>query len=498
MNNVFDFIAFLLSDVGNSISTYAGIEHKSIKLVGKDELFLNKFIEELKAFHQQQGNDSYNSIIRDGIPDSLFQKYIKNDAFRRNKDAVYFLVSEIAMVFLNSDNLLEASQEAYQIERFNHNSIGFRQLNSNDSVQKTGYILLPDLGTFGGKNSSSSVNFEKIHLNHLIILTPSDLVARNGERFEIRNILPLKSSHQSGNMVDQVLTIAVSPLTDRWLLNDQPKVIRNNYDNEEYLFTCEGITDENLVMTRVNAAYQEACAHRAQILVFPEMYGTKELSVNAADIISNTTSHPGPLVVMPSWWHDCKNKASFLDENLGFIYGQNKHFPFLYNITNEKYKHPSLEKLRNSDYTIYLYHLPTVGRICICICKDFLMDSYRRILSERLEASIILVPAFSPKSEHFTNCLDELRHAGTYGVFVNCCAALCNKTGTYSPVTADAVIGEVTSTRSFSNRDDPPLYLLKPECNGSCENRDTCVFIIQIRSDGNISANHVCKSSYWQ
>ena len=495
--NIFDFIAFLLYDLESYATTKAaGLESLSYDPADSYKEYVAEFINKIKTAYNYQKMDYFHYIVNEGIPAEIYKEYLNNYNFRINKDAVFYLVNSIVINLLNSDSILKAAHSASRKARFINKTVGFKQLNSDKSVEETKYIILPDLGTFGDENkiNRTTTNFEKIYLKGLIILTISDLCTRKGESYEIRNILPEEASHYSRYPLDGKLVIAVSPISDRWLLKDQPKIIANNYGTKEYLFECDGITDEEFIKSRIVSAYRESCSQGAHILLFPEMFGTEDLSNHADDVIKNHAGSDAPLIVMPSWWHDNMNTASVVDDALVTVYKQSKFNPFLYSPHSPKYQHNSREYLQNTERIIYIYHLPGIGRICICICKDFLMDSYRRMLSESLEASIILIPAFSPKIEHFTNCMDELKHAGSYGVFVNCCAARCSADSEQPSISKHDTVGAISITRALSDESDPPLRLLHPTCNGNCGGDKTCcVFIIKITTDGTVSIEHVHK-----
>ncbi len=493
--NIFDFIAELLRASPKYATIAAGLESLSYDLAENDKEFAAKLIDDIKHAYSLQGKNFFNYIVSEGIPAEIYEKYRNNSKFRSNEDAPFYLVNSIVKNLLNYDSILTATHNAYKRSRY-QGQIGFKHLNSDKSVEETQYIILPDLGTFGDSNiiSGATTTFEKFYLKGLIVLTTSDLHTQRGDSYEIRNVLPEEANHNSRYPTDKTLVIAVSPISNRWLLNDQPSIITNEYGTKEYLFECDGITNEEYVTSRVEAAYKEACSHGAHILLFPEMYGTKDLSENAENVISPPTSSNAPLIIMPSWWHNNVNTASVVNDALVTLYEQAKFNPFLYNPKTQRYPHASRENLQNSEHIIYIYHLPRIGRICVCICKDFLMNSYRRMLSEKLEASILLIPAFSPKIEHFTSCMDELKLAGSYGVFINCCAATCNADPNHLSISNKDAVGAISLTRVLSDESDPPFRLLHPTCDGNCGNNKTCcVFIITVTENGIITTKHVHK-----
>lgn len=486
--SLFDFIALLLSDLKENSIRYAGLQVKARGIKDKYQKFIDDLIDEVKDSYRQNSKDLLEYIVTYGIPPDIFNQYATNEEFRMNTDAVYQLAAETAKQFLNRDNLKKASREAYELAKNKDHTIGFKQLNSDQSVQETGYILLPDLGTFSDKFSKSTTRYEKIWLKGLIILTPDDLKIKDGTQFEIRNVIPNKESHLQQNPVDNKLIFAVSPICNLWLLKEKRVIYENRFNTAEYRFQIDGLTDEDFITRRVDSAYRTACKYKPHLLMFPEMYGTEKLALHADDIITNTDNDDAPLVIMPSWWHDKANEAAVLDDALTTLFLQAKHSPFLY--TSRKPE--ELEDLEHHKHLVYMFHFPDIGRICICICKDFLMDSYRRMLCESLEASFILVPAFTPVVDHFVNCMDGLRQSGTYGLFVNCCAARINPNDENDLITDDSIVGEVTLTRSVSTEDNPPSKLLKPKCGGICGGPDTCcVFIITISSEGEITAAHI-------
>ena len=497
----FDFVALLIHELGlDAAARYAGLESKTYIL---DEGFrgeADRFIENLVKYYVDNYASSNNDQIRQhivdkGIPSDLYKAYCGDVRFRNNKDAVYYLVRKITASLLTYEVLLYASQRAERMEQFLHHKDGFRkngfaQLNSEKSVKETGYILLPDLGTFGDEKEiiKSTTKYEKIYLKGLIVLTADELKTRNGQTYEVRNIIPPEYSHLREYPQDGKMVIAVSPIHREWLLIDRPRIeINPSNGTREYLFECDGVTDESLIINRVKAAYKIASKYGARILLFPEMYGTESLSNYAADSIGITSDSNVPIVVMPSWWHDNLNTAPVLNEALLPVFDQAKHSSFIYtdDSKKEKYPEPSRENLKNKDHIVYLYHIPRIGRMCVCICKDFLMDTYRRMLSESLEASFMLIPAFSPEIDHFLNCMGELRRAGSHGVMVNCCAAFYAGLKT-ADLEQNHDVGAVTLMRPIKFGSDlSSVKLLTSSCSGKC-NEANCVFIITITDDGNV------------
>ncbi|MDO4413652.1 MAG: hypothetical protein Q4C20_01100 [Erysipelotrichaceae bacterium] len=488
--SLFDFIALLLSDLKENSTRYAGLQVKSRGIHCEYQKFIDDLIDEVKDNYRQNDKDLLQNIVTDGIPPDIFNQYVTNEEFRKNTDAVYQLASDAAKSFLSPDNLLKASQEAYKLANNKDHTTGFKQLNSDQSVKETGYILLPDLGTFGNKMSKSTTRYEKIWLKNLIILTPDDLVTKDKTLFEVRNVIADKHSHLQQTTDNATLTFALSPICDRWLLKDSPVIYENEFGTKEYRFQIDGLTDEDFITRRVKSAYRTACEYKPHLLMFPEMYGTENLSRHADEIIRNASDGDGPLIIMPSWWHDQTNEAPVMDDSLTPLCSQSKHSPFLYMVGEPG----ELEDLEHHENLVYLFHYPDIGRICVCICKDFLMDSYRRMLCESLEASIILVPAFTPEIDSFKNCMDGLKQSGTYGLFINCCAARANPGGVYTPINSKCIVGEVSLTRSAGTKYGSPYRLLKPQCNGVCGGPDTCcVFIVTITSSGRIKVKHIHK-----
>lgn len=501
--SIFDFIALLLSDLGETAyRDYAGLQVKSLYLNDNQQAFIRDFIDKIKKSYTKRNKNYRTDIVKDGIPDDVSTAYTTNTTFRSNKDAVYKLAYEIPKCFLNYDNVLDASQTAYDLAQAN-NSVGFSQLNSDKSVATTNYILLPDLGTFGDidnvdqtsktdkpyRVNKSTTPYEKILLNRLIILTVSDLKTKDGRQYQVQNVMPSRGTHTIRKLPNEPLVLAVSPICNRWLLRDNPSITTNKYCNDEYRFQIDGLSDEEYVIKRVFASYKEASKYGVDIMLFPEMYGTKVLTLQPYVIFKDITDGKIPIAVMPSYWHDRTNEAPVLDDAALPLFCQRKYSSFLYEKDGLRY----LEDLSNNDRQVIMYHSPKIGRLCVCICKDFLMDSYRRMLSESLEASILLVPAFTPDTAPFTKCLDELKHAGTYGLFVNCCAAhpVKKKNSDEALITNKCVAGQVTVTKAPSDNSTPSYKLLHPKCNGNCGGPEShCIFIITITDDGSITVDH--------
>ena len=161
--SIFDFIAILLKELGPAISTrYAGLRSRTIEAADEFKEAAEKYIDDIKKYYADNhlgisADKILEMIVEKGIPVEVYKAYDANTSFKNNKDAVYYFVTRISATLLNYDVLLNTSRKAERMEQFKHahahlGERGFSQLNSDQSVADTGFMLLPDLGTFGDEN----------------------------------------------------------------------------------------------------------------------------------------------------------------------------------------------------------------------------------------------------------------------------------------------------------------------------------------------------------
>lgn len=171
--NIFDFIAFLLKELGSEADRrYSGLQTLSYVPAPDYIAFVNHFIADIRNYYSSQNKDYFHYIVTEDFPKRFFNNYLENTSFRENKDAVFELAKTICREFFNKENIRTASEKAYHLEQaFNHKN-GFSQLNSNQNAEETGYLLLPDLGTFGDENklNKTTTTFEKILLKGIIVV----------------------------------------------------------------------------------------------------------------------------------------------------------------------------------------------------------------------------------------------------------------------------------------------------------------------------------------
>lgn len=280
----------------------------------------------------------------------------------------------------------------------------------------------------------------------------------------------------------QTLRIAVCPVACRDFLNVETYSKPISAEISKKFCSVSGLKDEIFAYNRIQAAFMKAGMEHADILIFPEMLGNKEVLSQAFfdEIRKNLKAlkYPMPwLTLMPTWWHEYRNELYVLDSSGKCLCIQQKQKPYLF---RNKYE----EDLRDPEPVIHMVHIPGVGRFAFPICRDLLEDDYIRIMLRQLRTTFLLCPSYSPHKTQFDfTAVDGIKY-GCYTVWCNTCAAYYDKG--QPPSHIGLVAGPQTPPET--------IKLLSPECGGKCGNENTaCIFIIDIEMDrsANISYKHI-------
>ena len=115
----------------------------------------------------------------------------------------------------------------------------------------------------------------------------------------------------------------------------------------------------------------------------------------------------------------------------------------------------------------YIIHLPTVHRIIILICSEFLdfCNGNKAPLFTEACCTLVLVPSYSQGEHDFRNSLQALKGFGTSVVWGNSCG-----------ISGRHTIGGC----SVAGFDKPYLFSSVCECDGSCKGNESCVFVVSL------------------
>ena len=447
-------------------------------------------VNEIQEYNQAAGDtNDYRKIVLDGIPFTIHEKISNFISANGGGAAAYTLMKKITKLCLNRDRVLEYARSLVD-RKAEGLPEGFGHLNTEESVKKSGILIIPDLGYFGEGSElgiRDSDRLSRIQMHCLIGIRSSDLKTSAATAYTIWNIVPPADVLPRKHLTE--LKIAVSPITKYSFLDTSEEKFINDNGEIENIVTVNSITDKERLNNRLRAVFEKAVSCKADILLFCEMYGTEKLIRDPEKILGSDSGRLS-LIVLPSWWHDGKNEAHVLDSSFTELFCQSKKYAAYFK-QDDKQKPKNREGLQGREKTIYIYHWPDIGRIVVTICMDFLTNPYRQLISKILDASFILVPAYSRGEADFANCLDGLRPYGCYGVFINSCAALPNEKR--KDFQESDYIGKViTPWKKIPGGIDTEAFLI-PECGTNCGgDADPCLFLITITDKGALKAEHLC------
>ncbi len=303
----------------------------------------------------------------------------------------------------------------------------------NTNVSETGVLLLPKIGCVWEKEVKRGL--QSLMKSYLYILE-SDL---NG--YTIKNHLVNRTVSELTKTSDHI-RIAVSPLTNENILQ-----IDDDYERDDVKYLAvQGVghnkADSEAVKEKVLAGIRKAIEHHVDILMYPEMLGTKTILEEALQEIAKNeivkyNSAPF-LVLLPTTWqvdgtqainpwregnntnklHIVISKDVFDGENLKTSIVQQKQVA--YREREEEFQ-GRLEDIQ-SDKVIHILHLPGLGRIVFPICADLTDQNYRSRLLYTLKATLILCPSFSKGMDDFIQLTALGNDTGCRVIWCNSCA----------------------------------------------------------------------------
>lgn len=161
-----------------------------------------------------------------------------------------------------------------------------------------------------------------------------------------------------------------------------------------------------------------AGAEEADLLLFPEILGTKSIQEEIeAALYENESEYPR-MTICPSIWKRNKNSCRILDEMGMLLAEQEKHFGAQLG--------GKLEDIK-SNQKVYLFHCEGIGRIAVLICMDFLVNTYREFVVKELKATLVLVPSYSSGEYNFETKAMNYMDLDCQVIWINCCSAAKGK-----------------------------------------------------------------------
>ncbi len=355
----------------------------------------------------------------------------------------------------------------------------------NTNFEETGVCILPKgsavttLRTVIGKSSKSPRKTARELTSLAGRLVNIDYVYRSelGGICLENVVLPLD---QKGNP-PSVISIAATPLLSgsrKDVLHYDPVVTRNE-EGEKRFFDNVLLLKEAEANKRMAAAFRAARRYHADILIGPEICGTKvmyQVDENGynnffAALGAEADGLGGPsLIIAPSYCNNHRNYVHMYSHEGKLLARQDKFYPYVF---TEKDGKRYGEALKPPPKYVSLIHVPGWGRIAVAICVDALYPDYRRLLVDILGVRLLLIPSFTPGLSNFEEVLSSKMEFGCTVVWLNCCAAK-----DWKPEEGTPYVGAACSPSISSHS---PVVRLHTKCSGQC--REECIFLIKIPLD---------------
>ena len=488
------YIEYLKTEVqmDHSIfNTIATLINMSIALLGNESVEEiadeEEVVKSVNEFLSSNGKNNYISLQQENI--------IKECEKRKD---YYFVRAMICQL----DLLIDIKEV---INHYNFNTMkissedekGFDGLNNN--IAESGIIVLPKIRTLKAfsrykndcgeyvpkKNANDWLEDINVRLRNIYYVQQRCLSG-----YIIKNYL-LSSVDQRGNK--DFIRIGMSPIIKK-------ENLKELFDLDYYygmtmdglhktqLFGIKNILCQELINHRTKLAFEEACKKNCDIFISPEMLGTDELLFTDDEIselfrpkVSNKFQTPF-LTLPPTQWKNKKNILTVFNENGERIGEQHKQNRFKMKKSHTNW----VEDLETPKNEILLIHIEGWGRFAFPICMDFLTNSYRDILTEKIKATFLLCPSFSKGVYNFDLTSGNDSEFEVRTVWINSCSAYEENDAEYiGLISVPSCLDRSRRTR------------IKPECNGAC--KDICLFLVDIPKDcndgsKNVSVEHICES----
>lgn len=269
-----------------------------------------------------------------------------------------------------------------------------------------------------------------------------------------------------GEMIDDKLSIAVSPICDYAKFECKCK------DGVVNTIKFNGIANENKkdVKDRCVNTLVAAIDSGAHIIVFPELMGMPELEDDFRRILENTKSDV--LVFLPSYMKEGYNQGVIMyGPGKRDIIIQNKLHSFHY--IKEKVDYMEDIKMGKE---LHIIMIEGVGSIAEAICVDYLMNDVRNMLC-KLRTDIVINPSLSPGYNYFYEVYSSNGVNNLNSIWINTCSVF--KSNLFDSYYSSGEISMLSICNEKSNQNTDKVYKRDEKCE--CGEKKACFFMYNIK-----------------
>lgn len=269
-----------------------------------------------------------------------------------------------------------------------------------------------------------------------------------------------------GEMIDDKLSIAVSPICDYAKFECKCK------DGVVNTIKFNGIANENKkdVKDRCVNTLVAAIDSGAHIIVFPELIGMPELEDDFRRILENTKSDV--LVFLPSYMKEGYNQGVIMyGPGKRDIIIQNKLHSFHY--IKEKVDYMEDIKMGKE---LHIIMIEGVGSIAEAICVDYLMNDVRNMLC-KLRTDIVINPSLSPGYNYFYEVYSSNGVNNLNSIWINTCSVF--KSNLFDSYYSSGEISMLSICNEKSNQNTDKVYKRDEKCE--CGEKKACFFMYNIK-----------------
>ena len=268
-----------------------------------------------------------------------------------------------------------------------------------------------------------------------------------------------------GEMVDDKLSIAVSPICDYAEFE-----CGCNEDGMISTIKFNGITNKEEIKKRCVDTLEEAIKSGAHIIVFPELMGMPELEDDFRGILEKTQSDV--LVFLPSYMKEGYNQGVIMyGSGKRDIIIQNKLHSFHYIKDKVNY----MEDIKMGK-ELHIIMIERVGSIAETICVDYLMNDVRNMLC-KLRTDIVINPSLSPGYNYFYEVYSSNGVNNLNSIWINTCSVF--KSDTFNSHYNSGEISMLSICNEKSNQNTDKVYKRDEKCE--CGEKKACFFMYTIQ-----------------
>ena len=295
------------------------------------------------------------------------------------------------------------------------------------------------------------------------------------------------------------LKLAISPVTkERTVEFSKPYERKNEKTNaRQKLFRVEEVVNEDYITEKVLNNILKAGEDQADILVFPEMLGTRQMLEKIKKSLLGREREIPFLIVFPSIWEKTDNDERNQNQSCVCLQGeelfqQRKYADFKYP-SNGAYIYEDINRKRDEEKVIHILHIEDIGRICVIICYDYLEEENREGIVRNLHPTLICSPSFSTGSFDFRILAQHNFSRNCNWIWCNTCSAL-HATDEKKKENFD-IIGLITKLSKHCNLSDESTFQEVYKGTNKCQKAscDNCIYYAEIPLDLDIFENEVMR-----